>query len=245
MGIDLFNVLGQEAKLWDAFWIDLRFVAKRDRFESVNRFTRLVHALNVLLETSRRRRHTKFTVAVYLNRCPHNSCLANASDICGRMPGQKVPFNGRIDWRNRLAQLRLRECEQVVAAKQEARQRVAEITELERASVARRVFDTASEFIDHARNIAKKPPQRAARLLDIGVSVAAQVGGVARGYATPKIKVVVHEDEQSRKAKKLEDEFFDAHPELKRPPDILKLWNATIVDENGVARSANDDDKKI
>ena len=52
----------------------------------------------------------------------------------------------KYDWRNRLTQLRLCECEQVVAAEQEARQRVAEITELERASVARRTFDTAHIF---------------------------------------------------------------------------------------------------
>jgi hypothetical protein len=60
--------------------------------------------------------------------------------------------------------------------------------------------------------------------------------------ATPNIKVVVHEDEQSRAVKKLENQFFDRHPELQRPPDVLKLWNATIIDEHGIARSANDDD---
>jgi hypothetical protein len=69
-----------------------------------------------------------------------------------------------------------------------------------------------------------------------------QTSAFLRPVAVPKFKIVVHHDEKSRARKKLEDQFFDRHPGIRRPPDILKVLNATIIDENGVARSANDED---
>jgi len=85
-GIDLFHFLGHEAKLRDAFGIKLVLVAEGDRFERENRFARLVHRLDVVLETLRGKYRAELTVGIYnypyasCNRCP-----ANAGDKGGRL----------------------------------------------------------------------------------------------------------------------------------------------------------------
>ena len=78
IAIDLFHFLSHQAKLRAAFGIDFRFVAEGDRPERQQHVARLVHLVNVLLETGRGRRHPKLTAAVYLNRCAANRCPINA-----------------------------------------------------------------------------------------------------------------------------------------------------------------------
>ena len=50
IGIHLFNILGDEAKLRDALGVKLLLVAEGNRFEREDRFARFVHRLDVLLK---------------------------------------------------------------------------------------------------------------------------------------------------------------------------------------------------
>jgi hypothetical protein len=95
-------------------------------------------------------------------------------------------------WKERFTALRQRDCEQKIAAETKATEAVATITEMERASVARRAFDVASRCINRADEILEQHPVSAVRLLAVGVDVAAAVGGVARNFATaaPNIEIV-------------------------------------------------------
>jgi hypothetical protein len=94
-------------------------------------------------------------------------------------------WSSKFRWQERIAAQRQRECEQKIAAEERAVEKVAEITEAERADVARRCFDVGRRCINRADEILEEHPMAAVRLLAVGADVVAQVGGAARGYATP------------------------------------------------------------
>jgi hypothetical protein len=182
-----------------------------------------------------------------IRRCARK--LGKSSTIIAR-------WSRRHKWQTRLRKLELQDCQRAVAADEAAKLSVAEERAREQMKFQQRALDASKRATERGLQILKQSvkgtrPQDAARLLAVGdaigratlgLSGASTGGAFGLPIATPNIKVVVHEDEQSRERRRHEAAFFSAHPELNRPPDILKVLNATIIDENGVARSANDDD---
>jgi hypothetical protein len=68
IGIHLFRVLSHKAKLRDAFGVKFVLVVKGHRFESEDCFARLVHRLDLLLETRRGRGDAEVTTVIYEDR---------------------------------------------------------------------------------------------------------------------------------------------------------------------------------
>jgi hypothetical protein len=164
-------------------------------------------------------------------------------------------FGARTRWQTRLRELQLQDCKRAVAADEAAKLSVAEERAREQMKFQLRALEASKRATDRGLQILKQSakgskPSDAARLLAVGDAIGratlglsgASTGGAfgLNPIATPNIKVVVHEDEISRERRRREAAFFAAHPQLKRPPDILKVMNATIIDEHGVARNAND-----
>src|SRR5437762_3260683 len=80
-GVHLFYLLGHQPKLRDALRVKVVFVAEGHRFERENRFTRLVHGLDLVLETLRGNYRAEVTTAIY--NYPYtsgHSVPANAGD---------------------------------------------------------------------------------------------------------------------------------------------------------------------
>jgi len=61
-GVDLFNFLGDEAKLLDALGINSFLIAEGNRFKSEDRLAGFVDRFDLVLETRRRDCHAKETV---------------------------------------------------------------------------------------------------------------------------------------------------------------------------------------
>src|SRR6266446_612647 len=80
--IYLRHLLGHESELRDARRVELVLVAKGHRFERQDRFARLVHRLDCILETLRGYGRAKMTTAIY-NNCytRWNGCPTDASDV--------------------------------------------------------------------------------------------------------------------------------------------------------------------
>ena len=64
IGIDLLDLLGDQAKLWNRLRIQLFLVTKSDRLERQDSFARLVHRLNVLLVAGGRGARAQVTAAI-------------------------------------------------------------------------------------------------------------------------------------------------------------------------------------
>ena len=64
IGVHLFHLLGHEAELRDAVGVKLVLVAEGDRFEREDRFARLVHRLDRVLETRRGDDRAELTVGI-------------------------------------------------------------------------------------------------------------------------------------------------------------------------------------
>ena len=64
-GVHLFYLLGHQPKLRDALRVKVVFVAEGHRFERENRFARLVHGLDLVLETLRGNYRAEVTAAIY------------------------------------------------------------------------------------------------------------------------------------------------------------------------------------
>jgi hypothetical protein len=88
----------------------------------------------------------------------------------------------KYDWRRRFAAQRLREAQQKIEAEERATEKVAVVTEQERARAARKTFEVAERFVGHAEKIMEQHPVAAARLFAVGKDVTEGVSGVARGY---------------------------------------------------------------
>jgi hypothetical protein len=163
----------------------------------------------------------------------------------------------RYHWQKRLRELELEDCKRAVKADEQAKLNVAEERERlalrhteQKLRASERLFDRAHEVL--RASTSRSRPSDSARMFLVAAELGNQALGMSgttgesgafglRPLGGPNIKVVVHEDEQSRERRRHEAAFLAAHPELKRPPDILKVLDATIIDEHGVARSANDD----
>jgi hypothetical protein len=86
VGVYFFHFLCDEAELRDAIGIEFVLIVERYRSQRENRFTRLLHGFDLILETLRReRRHTELTVGINDNGCARNRCSANARDKRGRL----------------------------------------------------------------------------------------------------------------------------------------------------------------
>jgi hypothetical protein len=163
----------------------------------------------------------------------------------------------RFHWSERVRAAMIEDTERTAKAAEQAALNIAEERERERLRFRQRALEVSRKATERALAILKQPlkgsrPHDAARLLAVGDAIGRAALGLngASGESgafglhpvgMPNIKVVIHEDEQSRQQRKRENEFFAAHPEIKRPANIRKVLNATIIDENGVARRANDD----
>src|SRR5947208_5565113 len=90
----LFHVLSHEADLRDALGIKIFLVMEGDRLKRKNRFARLVHRFDRVLETLRGRCHAKLTVAIYNNSRARNGPPANASDECRSLRSLLADTNG-------------------------------------------------------------------------------------------------------------------------------------------------------
>src|SRR5947209_2713991 len=84
VGIHLLHLLSHQPELWDGFRIKLMLVVEGDRFECQDRFARLVHRFDRVLETLRRNDRAELSVR------PHNNTYtrghgdsADASDKGG------------------------------------------------------------------------------------------------------------------------------------------------------------------
>jgi hypothetical protein len=170
-------------------------------------------------------------------------------------------WSKRYGWQKRLRELELEDCERAVAADEKAKLDVA--TERERLALrhteqklkaSERLFARAHQVLQASTS--RSRPSDSARMFLVAAELGNQALGLSgpmnetsafglRPVAVPNIKVVVHEDEQSRERRRREAAFFAAHPDLKKPPDMLKVLNATIIDETGRARSANDDQGEV
>jgi hypothetical protein len=80
VGIDLFHVLGDEAKLWSGIEINFFLVAEGDRFQCKDRFARFVHWFDIVLETLRGGYRAEASIAVYNNACACNWASTDASN---------------------------------------------------------------------------------------------------------------------------------------------------------------------
>ncbi len=94
-GVDLFHFLGHEAKLRDALRIKLFLVMECDRLEREDRFARLIHPSDLILEACRRGCPPELTIGVYENRRTHRSSLShNASHVGGRLSSYRADTDG-------------------------------------------------------------------------------------------------------------------------------------------------------
>src|SRR5437660_11464756 len=85
-GVDLFHFLGHEAKLRDGIGIEGFLVVEGDRFKREDRFARLVHWLDLILESLRRDDRAQVTAAIdYYSNATRHGCPANAGDKCGAL----------------------------------------------------------------------------------------------------------------------------------------------------------------
>jgi hypothetical protein len=183
-----------------------------------------------------------------IRRCARK--LGKSSTIIAR-------WSKRHQWQSRLRALRLADCERAVKADEIAKLNVAEERErlalrhtAQKLKASERLFERAHQVLQASTS--RSRPSDSARMFLVAAELGNQALGLSgainqttafglRPVAVPKFKIVVHHDEKSRVRKKLEDQFFDRHPGIRRPPDILKVLDATIIDEHGIARSANDD----
>lgn len=132
-------------------------------------------------------------------------------------------WSSKYRWQERMEAQRLRECQQKIAAEERATEKIAEITESERAHVARRCFDVANRFINRADEILEEHPTSAVRLLAVGADVAQAVGGVASGYGVPaNVQSLIHIETI--------EQYVDEHGNpTKAPPEITSLEQADAV----------------
>jgi hypothetical protein len=163
----------------------------------------------------------------------------------------------RHQWQKRLRKLELEDCERAIEADTAAKLSVAEERAREQMKFQERALEASKRAIERGLQILNEPakgskPSDAARLLAVGDAIGRAALGLS-GTAAPtghfglhptapaNIKVVVCEGESSRRARRLENEFFEQNPDIKRGPDILRVLDATIIDEHGRARKARDD----
>lgn len=103
-----------------------------------------------------------------------------------------------------------------------------------------RALEASQRAIEKGLEILKQPgkgskPSDAARLLAVAHQIGTDILGLPgagssfglKPVAPPNIRVVLHRDAHRDKVKKLEDEFFAKHPELKRPRNGLEENNET------------------
>src|SRR5262249_53605034 len=64
IGVHLFDLLGNEAKLRDPRGVKVMLITEGHRFECENRFARLVHRFDLILETLRRDDRAQLTVSI-------------------------------------------------------------------------------------------------------------------------------------------------------------------------------------
>jgi len=163
----------------------------------------------------------------------------------------------RHQWQKRLRKLELEDCQRAIAADEAAKLSVAEERERERTLFQQRALEASRKATERGLQILKESakgskPSDAARLLAVGDAIGRAALGLSGTAAPtghfglhptspPNIRVVIEEGESSRRARKLEDEFFEKHPNVPPLPDPAKLFDAILVDKNGVARRARDD----
>src|SRR5438552_2694837 len=84
--VHFLHLLGHQAKLRDTIRIKLFLIMEGDRLERENRFARLVHRLNRVLEKRRGYGRAKMTTGIYDNcyTC-WNGCPTNPGDKCGSL----------------------------------------------------------------------------------------------------------------------------------------------------------------
>src|SRR5439155_14460574 len=101
IGVDLFHLLGHQAELRDAIWVKLVLVAEGDRLERQNRFARLVHWFDCVLETLRGDYRAQVTIRVdnhpYTSSDGHST---DASDIGVRVSAYVADANSIALGRN-------------------------------------------------------------------------------------------------------------------------------------------------
>ena len=78
VGVYLLHLLGDEAKLWDASWIQLVFVAKGHWLQLKDCFACLVHWFDVVLKTLRGNDRAEMTVGI--DDYPNASCHRGSAD---------------------------------------------------------------------------------------------------------------------------------------------------------------------
>src|SRR5437763_8467693 len=80
IGTDFCHLLSHQTKLWSALGIDLLFVAECDWLQRKNDFAGLFHWLDLILETSRGRRHSKLTAGIDDHARARNHDPANSGN---------------------------------------------------------------------------------------------------------------------------------------------------------------------
>src|SRR5947199_8753581 len=80
IGIHFCHLLSHKAKLRNAIGINLLLVTESDRFERQDRFTCLVHRLDLVLETLRGGCHAQLTERIYNNWCACNGYPTDCRD---------------------------------------------------------------------------------------------------------------------------------------------------------------------
>src|SRR5262249_58407865 len=84
IGVHLFDLLGNEAKLRDPRGVKVMLITEGHRFERENRFARLVHRFDLVLETLRRDDRAQLTVSI--DYYPDTPCNGDATDAGDRGP---------------------------------------------------------------------------------------------------------------------------------------------------------------
>src|SRR5439155_22604354 len=81
IGIHLFDFLSHEAELRDALGIELFLITEDDWLEREDRFTGLIHRLNVVLEARRGRNRPQAPIAIDHHRdAAGHRCIPDAGD---------------------------------------------------------------------------------------------------------------------------------------------------------------------
>src|SRR5205823_336622 len=93
--IHFFHFFGHEAELRDAVWIKLVLVAEGHRFQRKDCFARLVHRLDLVLETSGGDGRAELTVGPNdYSYSPRHSYPRDAGDKCFRLCSARADADG-------------------------------------------------------------------------------------------------------------------------------------------------------
>src|SRR5205823_6399381 len=98
--IDLLDLLRNQPKLRRTIRINLPFVPETNRLKCDDNLARLVHRLDVVLETPGRGLSAKLTAATYVDRRTHNGYATDPRNEGGCMRRHRVTLNRRVAGRD-------------------------------------------------------------------------------------------------------------------------------------------------